>query len=827
VSLPRILGVTLALTLAAVPLLRAAESPQGRMAVRVTDERGEPVAAAAVRIVAEVGVGERLARTGADGWAELDRLAPGIYRLEVDRPGYQWLEMDDLRVAPGDRLVLRLEVAATEADEVVFLSGGPMVPAAGFSAVRPREREWLDALPVPEGTAERILLVDGRPTATTPPRDGTAFETMTDGSVDLTTSVHLGDVAGRVEVRSGAGVAGEPPGSRGSVEGGRRQISGVAGVSQRWERTAALVVLQASSRNQEDRSRFGSSDGGPPVERSAKPEASSSGILVAVDRDVSGSHRLEGRLRGARESVDRLSPTLFVAPGVVPPTVKRDGTLFAADLRAVVTGSTSTMAFRAAADRSEAEQRPDVTRPGQIDVSADGALSGGIGQGVITGPGGLDMADASDESWLLSGQVSWQAGGTTRFSVGGALDRRTSERTSHGAIRERWRGPGALDIFRLDAGRARWSEDAGAILLEVDWRAADAVTATASLRTAPRTIRGEHGDLSFGVGETLEPGLGVAWDFEGSGRSRAWAAWSRRRPGPPVAVRQRLGGFSDGALTVTDGPAAPTSVAVMDNAPPGVDERWVAGVEYEVLNHVAVGAAASIQRTRGGLATFWEPGQPHLLVGAADTIGLDDLRRATDRVELWLRKRRSTGWQLEFLLAWQDRRGNWEARENPLLDPAAGFLDDVVTAASLATGDLSDGRQWSADLNGSWSFDGGPSVGWWLAYRSGVPRSRLGAEDAGLGLDRRVIGDRGGAGTTADLWWLGAQASWTWPLGNGELELCLEARNLLDSDAALSADDRFAVSAEADGESAENPGWGRAHRVVAPPEVRVGVAWSW
>jgi hypothetical protein len=822
-------GLVLILGLWCAPVKGAERGifPAADLSVRVADDRGRPVVDATVRVVAADGLGERRGRTAADGWVDLVRLEPGIYRMEVDRPGYQWLEMEDLRITPGDRLVLRVEIAPTAADEVVILSGGPMVPAAGLTVDRSRERAWLDALPVPDLPPGTRTRVDSRPSSPVPPRRAAAYETATSQGVDLTTAAELEGAAGRAEIGTMLGGAGEPPGSRGAVVGSRRQIDGFVGLARRWDRTRALAVVRGSASDGETTARYRPSTLASAVERSANVQPSEGGFLVAVQRVFAGQHRLEARVRGGRRTEDGSAASLFVAPGIALPLADRADSLIAGDARSTMVGVTSVVSIRAAGERSTLKQRPTAPGSGVIDLSPDGAFSSGVGQGAAVSDGGLDSADAMERNWILSGAVTWQAGASVRATVGGAVDRRSVERTSGGVVREQWRGGGAVDRFVLDPGTARWDREETILHLDLDWRPADAVTVSAGLRARPRTIRGEHGRLAFGLGDSLEPALGVAWDFEGSGRSRAWASWSHRRPGPSESVFRRLGGFWDGRLTVSDGPAAPTAVHVVGDAPPALRERWVLGVEYEVLNHVAVGAAYTGDRLSDQIATFWRPEDAVLTVGPAGAVNHAPLARDTDRVEVWLRKRHSSGWQLELRAAWQDRRGTWAQNGNPGTDPLAGFLDDVLTAATLSSGRLADRRPWAVDLSGAWTFGEGPSVGWWLAYRSGIPRSRLGAESAGLGLDRRVIGQRGAAGTSETLWWFGAAARWRWALSSGELELRTELRNLLGSDAALTVDQRFSTTDGSSGETAALPGWGRALDVVAPPEARVGVVWTW
>ncbi len=111
--------------------------------------------------------------------------------------------------------------------------------------------------------------------------------------------------------------------------------------------------------------------------------------------------------------------------------------------------------------------------------------------------------------------------------------------------------------------------------------------------------------------------------------------------------------------------------------------------------------------------------------------------------------------------------------------------------------------------------------------------SRLGALADGLGLDRRFTENRGAAGRTPELWQLDLVGSWPFALGEGRLEAFAELSNLLDSQDAVSLDERWTVLDDGqitglDPDQQRTAGtWGEPLVVQRPMELRVGLAYRW
>lgn len=139
--------------LLAVTSTAAGWAPTGAVAGRVGDDDGRPLGGARLTLTGNAGA--RTHVSAPDGGFRFDGVWPGSYRLEVDLPGYQWLEVRDLEVATGRSVELVLAVRATSADESVLLTGASLVdPTAVDLAIPlpadsrlPGDEAWRRAVP--------------------------------------------------------------------------------------------------------------------------------------------------------------------------------------------------------------------------------------------------------------------------------------------------------------------------------------------------------------------------------------------------------------------------------------------------------------------------------------------------------------------------------------------------------------------------------------------------------------------------------------------------------------------------------------------------------
>jgi hypothetical protein len=217
----------------------ASAAPRGKPApasleVTVTDARG-PIGGAAVRLAPEGGE-VLVVRTGKDGVARADRLAPGQWRISASAAGHEPAAAKPQELAAGAaaKIALILPVGGRPLTGVVTdVSGGPIAGAR------------IDAAKLTLGRADRAIAT----TLTGP--DGRYELAVAEGQ--LLVAARSSDYAAQarnVEVGPAGAVADFALVPGGAIEGvvldaaTRRPVPGAA-VSARRERTAGLVLGEA------------------------------------------------------------------------------------------------------------------------------------------------------------------------------------------------------------------------------------------------------------------------------------------------------------------------------------------------------------------------------------------------------------------------------------------------------------------------------------------------------------------------------------------------------------------------------------------------------
>lgn len=547
-------------------------------------------------------------------------------------------------------------------------------------------------------------------------------------------------------------------------------------------------------------------------------------------------------------------------------------------------------------------------RPSVRDQTAVGRWSGGAGSGAVAG--GAGFASHEDEARSTSGRLATTWGlGDHELGLGVSLhelevERRWSHRDPSmrcvplaaeatavdPATGSRYPleadctvdGSGGVRVPFDTGERLRLADDAAVLLIsgaagpgshgrrrEVSvwlsdrWMPSPHVTVRGGVRASALDVDVERpapSAFDVGLDERLGWGLGVAWDPEGSGRTRVWAHVGRRRPSVSVdldggalfgdpAPRIRLEPPSDldaSIGTVTElRTVAPVAVAP-GFTPPSWDELAVGG-EWELFGDLAVGAELSVRHWTREVVRVWLDDvelqvlaptgsvvdrHPLTLEPLTRAIRVPDADREEQEVTVAGVKRYRGGWQLATAVTWSRTVGT----------PAPGRATDVrredgpvVTEpfdpVAMTPGPVArmTERRWQLRLEGSYAWASGPVVGvtgWWM---SGAVVPRTGAVTRDLELDQRVID---GSTRLADPWSLDARVEWPFDLAGGQLGLMIEARNLFDSQAALAGDSRWSVLDE---RASDRPpesqrtrdGWASPRLRQAPRAVWVGVRWSW
>lgn len=832
--------------------------------VEVMDARAVALEGVDVRAEASVLFDARRLVTGPDGAAVLLGLPAGSYRLEITREGYQWLEVQDVRCEPGGVIRLTVTLESTEGDEVVILPSGPSVDPEGAMVGHLYSREAQALLPW-RGTSDSGPggVTDGAGAAGSRPADANAFEGVVQAGhpngpgprvVAVPRHPERG-LHGRVAIDAGGGLQARPTGTRGEVTRlddvvrVRASVGGIAADSH----LGTLLALEMDTADLDSQAAFGNGVSVDAIQRRRQWDRDSVLAYGVLDWMPTPDNRVDLRLNWGRRRQKGFASSLHIMPDAPLPGGEQDHLNRAVGLEWDALAS-DVLAVRVAGGFSDTSLRWMPTGSGLMeqDQSSDGRWSGGLGNGVWGGDGGVAAFDQGVDD--LQGEVGleWSAGSGHRLGIEVSWRREDRELRYSGAVddvglgtRRTHRGPGAerWDSLTPPVVSRGLLEECRVVLRDA-WRAGSGLTVVLGLEIGDIRFDagGDGPGYRFGVDDALSPRVGLVWDFEGAGRSRAWARWARFHQGPGEAARWRLTGALDlETVFVNDDGSlwerSPGPIGVASDLEPAVIDETVFGVEYELLSHLVVGAAGAFRRSEGGLAVLTEDGgRTFRLDTPSGDAWPERLNSETLESWGWIRKRLANGWQTEVRVGWRRSRGAWRGPPDlDLVDLDREYLSDVLSPAALegAWGPLPDDRRWHFEVSGSWLFADGPSVGGRLSYRSGAPVSRLGALADGLGLDRRFTENRGSAGRTPELWRLDLVGSWPFEVGMGRVEVYLELSNLLDSGRAVRLDERWtllddAQAAGLDPDEQRTAGtWGEPLVVQRPLELRVGLAYRW
>jgi len=823
--------------------------------VEVRDAGAEVVTGVDIHAEALQSFDSRRQETGSQGSAVLLGLPAGTYRMEITRQGYQWLEVQDVRCEPGGVVRLGVTLERTEGDEVVILPSGPSVDSESTVVGHLQSREAFRLLPGD--------MASGATGARLRREEAAAFEGVLQAGYAEQPGPQLVVVPrraerafhGRVAIDVGGGLTARPTGTRGDVTGlddvMRAQIS--LGGSPVDGRLGTFVALETETAGLDSRVAFGDGASGEEIHRGRQWDQKSILAYGAIDWKVTPNHRIDLRLNWDRRRRQGVASSLHMAPESPLPGGDTDqlSRTIGLEWHTLVSDA---LFLRVAGGFSDStnQWRPEHSGPLSQDQSAEGSWSAGLGNGIWAGDGGVAAFDQTVDELRAEAGLEWSVGSGHRLVVESSWHREDRDLHFSGSVdpfglghRRTYRGPVAE---RRDAlvptGVSQGIEEVRRLVIRDAWRAGPGLTIIIGLGLADlRFDAGENrASYHFAVDDTLAPRVGLVWDFEGEGRSRAWVNWARFRQGPGEVVKWRLAGALDIETMFVDDDGSfrersPGLIGVAPALEPSVVNETVFGVEYELLSHLVVGAAGIIRLYDGGLAILTEDGGRTLsLATPSGDSWSEGLRSEVAEGWVWVRKRLANGWQAEMRVGWRRSRGAWSGPEDFDLDDLdREYLSDVFSPAALegAWGPLPDDRRWRGEINGSWNFQAGPSLGGRLSYRSGAPVSRLGALADGLGLDRRFTENRGTAGRTPELWRLDLVGSWPFAIGKGRFEVFGELSNLLNSQKAVRLDERWTLLddgqiAGLDPDEQQTTGtWGEALVVQKPMEIRVGLAYRW
>ncbi len=823
--------------------------------VEVRDASAEVVADVMVHAEASLFFESRHQETGPDGSAVLLGLPAGTYRMEITREGYQWLEVQDVRCEPGRVVRLAVTLERTEGDEIVILPSGPSVDSESTVIGHLQSREASRLLPV--------SVTDGLAGARLGQVEATGFEGVLRAGNAEQPGPRMVVVPrraerifhGQVAIDIGGSLQARPTGTRGDVTGiddvMRLQIS--LGGFPVADRLGTFVALETEAAGLDSQVVFGDGASGEDVHQRRQWDQKSILAYGAIDWMAAPNHRIDLRLNWDRRRQQRMASSLHVVPENPLPGGDADDSSYGIGLEwhALVSDALFLRVAGRLSDTND-QWRPTNTGPLRQDQSPDGSWSAGLGNGVWAGDGGVAAFDQAVDDVFAEGGLEWSVASGHRLAIETSWRREDRDLQYSGSVdsvglglRRTYRGSIAERRDALiPSGDSRGLEEVRRMVIRDTWRVGPGLTLIFGLAmTDLRFDAGENrASYHFTVDDTLSPHVGLVWDFDKEGRSRAWVNWARFRQAPGEAVKWRLTGALDVETLFIDDDGSsrersPGDVSVASDLEPSVIDETVFGVEYELLSHLVVGAAGIIRLSERGLAILTEDGGWTLnLDTPSGEMWSEGLDSEVYESWAWVRKRLANGWQAEMRVGWRRSRGAWFGPQDfNLADLDREYLSDVFSPAALegAWGPLPDDRRWRGEVSGSWFFDAGPSLGGRLSYRSGAPVSRLGALADGLGLDRRFTENRGSAGRTPELWRLDLVGSWPFALGKGRLEAFAELSNILNSQSAISLDERWTLLDEdqvagLESHEPQTAGtWGEPLVVQKPMEIRVGLAYRW
>lgn len=824
--------------------------------VDVSDGRGRIVGEVDVRAEASVLIGARHLTTRADGTAVLLGLPPGSYRMEISRLGYQWLEVQDVRCEPGAVVRLNVTLEETDGDEVVVLPSGPSVDPESVTIGRILPRAALERLPRP-------AVPLSRPDGALLPLGAIAFEGLRIAGFSGTPGPELivftrspeVNAGGRASFGVGAGLTADSTGSRGevtSLEDFFRARLGLGGTSAGGD-LRAFLALETHGGARDSRVVIDEAVPGEELRRRRQWDQQSIRAYGALGWSPSPGHRLDLGIKWGRERENGVASSLHVVPEDPLPGGDWELTGDAIDLAWRMLASDRVLLRVGGGYGGMATMwEPESSGAMQQDLTPEGMWSEGQGNGIWAGDGGVAAFDQAIDEFVGEAGLEWSAGSGNRLSLGVSwrreeLDLEYPGRDNAAALGERRTSLGPVAARRdtlVPPEVSRGVEESTRVALSETWRAGPGLTVLVGLEGSVLDFEATGRDSGYRLGleETLSPRVGLVWDFEGSGRSRAWVRWARFRQGPGEAVRLRMSGALDVETLLIDEDGnrserlpGPMTVA-SDFEPADIDET-VFGIEYELLSYLSAGVAGAVRRSWGHLGIMTEDGGRTFSLGTpSGEAWPESLERDSLEGWAWLRKRLANGWQADVLLGWCQRRGTWEGPTT--IDPAdldREYLADILSPEALEAswGPLPDDRQWHLEVGGSWFFAAGPSLGGRLSYRSGAPVSPMGGLADGLGLDRRFVEERGSAGRSPELWRLDLIGSWPFEVGGGHLEVYAEISNLLGSQTAVELDQRWTVLDQVQAEGLDsnaqrtNGTWRMPLVVQRPMDLVFGVAYAW
>jgi hypothetical protein len=361
------------------------------------------------------------------------------------------------------------------------------------------------------------------------------------------------------------------------------------------------------------------------------------------------------------------------------------------------------------------------------------------------------------------------------------------------------------------------------------------LTINVGFRWEIQEIGNTGGGTAAEIDDNYSPRIQFAWDPQSQGRSKLFASFGRYYETIPQDINVRSFGneaicfcynFSSDPNDLAPLPRALTGFgSSILGGPTPVDpdlkgqyvDEYLLGYERELAGGLTVGIQGTYRELGRVVEDFLFDAQNGLYAISNPGLGLgrtiyfydyvpvagQEATREYTGVEINARKRLSAGWQLWASYLWSELEGNYDGvfqASTGQLDPNINSAFDYADFFLNADGKLSNDREHSIKLNGSYTFQDGGANGLTLGtaayWRSGTPLTAYGYS-FGYSNWEYYLTPRGSLGRNPDDYEISVHADYPFDLGGGrEISITLDVFNILNRQALINYDQRYNLESD-------------------------------
>ncbi len=417
--------------------------------------------------------------------------------------------------------------------------------------------------------------------------------------------------------------------------------------------------------------------------------------------------------------------------------------------------------------------------------------------------------------------------------------------------------PNAFTINRPDdsSGVARpdqwflqddlYATDDGSILtafVQDSWTWHDNWAFNLGLRYENQQQNNDVGETVYDLKNLLAPRLGVSWDINGDGRSKAYANYGRYYDAVGLYLAQALNRQTNSTfryegvydpddpynpdnwelVNSTDGANNPTQID--PNLSANFKDEIVAGYEFEFATDFSAGAK---------LIWNWQKDLIEDVMANEDAIrageesefnyyitNVEQGRRDYRGLEFQLKKRLSNNYQFLLVYTLSEAKGSIaNSGQAEGLNVYADFQEVLYNRYGILPWDDTHYLKLNGSYHAPWGIILGTSIGW----RSGRPYNRVGANlppsaDNFSGYTSQYYLEERGSYRLGHVWWMDLRASKDFNIGDTELSVILDFFNVWNN--------QFVLGRQSTDSENENSTWSNATAWMGAGNVVVGLKFS-